>query len=146
MLIEPQSIIACTISRDIQEFDLLIEDMQATVGDRWGDVGLAEAVAFLAQPDSDQLAFVALALDSADEADLDRLIPIIAAAKARDIRVILVAEGVSPTALHQLLREGADDAELARRWVVAMRGKAAGHGIDDPSFLQPDRPMSAIGG
>lgn len=109
MLIEPQSIIACTISRDIQEFDLLIEDMQATVGDRWGDVGLAEAVTFLAQPDSDQLAFVALALDSADEADLDRLILIIAAAKARDIRVILVAEGVSPTALHQLLREGADE-------------------------------------
>jgi cyclic pyranopterin phosphate synthase len=29
---------------------------------------------------------------------------------------------------------------------VAMRGKAAGHGIDDPAFLQPDRPMSAIGG
>ncbi|TNC47838.1 pilus assembly protein CpaE [Rubellimicrobium rubrum] len=83
--------------------------MQATVGDRWGDVGLAEAVTFLAQPDSDQLAFVALALDSADEADLDRLILIIAAAKARDIRVILVAEGVSPTALHQLLREGADE-------------------------------------
>jgi cyclic pyranopterin phosphate synthase len=30
--------------------------------------------------------------------------------------------------------------------VVAMRGKRAGHGIDDPTFLQPDRPMSAIGG
>ena len=44
------------------------------------------------------------------------------------------------------LREGADDAEIARRWVVAVRGKQAGHGIDDPSFLQPDRPMSAIGG
>ena len=24
--------------------------------------------------------------------------------------------------------------------------KLAGHGIDDPSFLQPARPMSAIGG
>ena len=30
--------------------------------------------------------------------------------------------------------------------LTAMRGKAAGHGIDDPTFLQPDRPMSAIGG
>jgi GTP 3',8-cyclase len=29
---------------------------------------------------------------------------------------------------------------------VAVSGKQAGHGIDDPSFLQPDRPMSAIGG
>jgi cyclic pyranopterin phosphate synthase len=44
------------------------------------------------------------------------------------------------------LRDGATDEEIASRWLVAMRGKRAGHGIDDPSFLQPDRPMSAIGG
>jgi cyclic pyranopterin phosphate synthase len=44
------------------------------------------------------------------------------------------------------LREGAGDDEIARRWVVAVQGKQAGHGIDDPTFLQPDRPMSAIGG
>ncbi|WP_116950697.1 GTP 3',8-cyclase MoaA [Jiangella endophytica] len=44
------------------------------------------------------------------------------------------------------MRSGADDAELARRWEIAMAGKAAGHGIDDPGFLQPSRPMSAIGG
>src|SRR3954471_11745226 len=44
------------------------------------------------------------------------------------------------------LRAGASDIELAKRWQVAMRGKRAGHGIDDPSFLQPTRPMSAIGG
>ncbi len=44
------------------------------------------------------------------------------------------------------LRTGASDDEIADRWVIAMRGKRAGHGIDDPTFLQPDRPMSAIGG
>jgi GTP 3',8-cyclase len=48
--------------------------------------------------------------------------------------------------LRGALRAGASDEELADRWVVAMRGKLPGHGIDDPSFLQPDRPMSAIGG
>ena len=48
--------------------------------------------------------------------------------------------------LRTALRSGADDEEIAQRWVVAMRGKRAGHGIDDVSFLQPDRPMSAIGG
>src|SRR6476659_7505175 len=48
--------------------------------------------------------------------------------------------------LRAALRSGASDEDLADRWVVAMRGKRAGHGIDDPSFLQPDRPMSAIGG
>jgi cyclic pyranopterin phosphate synthase len=44
------------------------------------------------------------------------------------------------------LRAGASDDEVAARWLIAMRGKRAGHGINDPSFLQPPRPMSAIGG
>ncbi|MEU8259728.1 GTP 3',8-cyclase MoaA [Micromonospora sp. NPDC048999] len=48
--------------------------------------------------------------------------------------------------LRGALRAGADDAELARRWRGAMWGKRAGHGIDEPAFLQPARPMSAIGG
>ena len=48
--------------------------------------------------------------------------------------------------LRTALRAGASDEEVADRWVTAMAGKRAGHGIDDPAFLQPDRPMSAIGG
>jgi cyclic pyranopterin phosphate synthase len=44
------------------------------------------------------------------------------------------------------LRSGASDQELAELWRTAMRGKLPGHGINDPSFLQPARPMSAIGG
>jgi len=44
------------------------------------------------------------------------------------------------------MRAGAGDAELAERWRAAMATKKPGHGIDDPTFLQPDRPMSAIGG
>jgi cyclic pyranopterin phosphate synthase len=48
--------------------------------------------------------------------------------------------------LRGAMRSGADDAELADRWVAAMATKLPGHGINDPTFLQPDRPMSAIGG
>jgi cyclic pyranopterin phosphate synthase len=48
--------------------------------------------------------------------------------------------------LRTALRSGADDDELADRWRRAMRDKLPGHGINDPSFLQPTRPMSAIGG
>jgi cyclic pyranopterin phosphate synthase len=44
------------------------------------------------------------------------------------------------------LRSGASDEEIATRWRAAMLTKRAGHGINDPSFLQPARPMSAIGG
>lgn len=48
--------------------------------------------------------------------------------------------------LRTAMRAGAGDEELADRWRIAMAGKRAGHGIDDESFLQPVRPMSAIGG
>ena len=44
------------------------------------------------------------------------------------------------------MRDGASDEQLVERMRVAIMGKKAGHGIDDPGFLQPDRPMSAIGG
>jgi GTP 3',8-cyclase len=44
------------------------------------------------------------------------------------------------------LRDGADDAEIAARWRAAVAVKRAGHGIDDPAFVQPTRSMSAIGG
>ncbi|MFF5721746.1 GTP 3',8-cyclase MoaA [Streptomyces buecherae] len=50
------------------------------------------------------------------------------------------------TDLRAALRSGAPDAEVAERWRRAMWGKKAGSGLDDPSFLQPQRPMSAIGG
>ncbi|MCK2216475.1 GTP 3',8-cyclase MoaA [Actinomadura sp. ATCC 31491] len=48
--------------------------------------------------------------------------------------------------LKTAMRAGATDDELAARWQAAVARKRAGHGIDDPSFLQPSRPMSAIGG
>jgi GTP 3',8-cyclase len=44
------------------------------------------------------------------------------------------------------LRTAASDAEVARLWRRAVAVKLPGHGINDPAFLQPDRPMSAIGG
>lgn len=50
------------------------------------------------------------------------------------------------TDLRTLLREGADDAALAAAIRACLAGKKPGHDIDDPTFLQPDRPMSAIGG
>ncbi|MFD3688323.1 GTP 3',8-cyclase MoaA [Nocardiopsis sp. NPDC058631] len=48
--------------------------------------------------------------------------------------------------LRSLLRGGATDDEIADRWAAAVAVKLPGHGINDPSFLQPSRPMSAIGG
>jgi cyclic pyranopterin phosphate synthase len=50
------------------------------------------------------------------------------------------------TDLRGLLRGGAHDDAIEAAWRAAMWGKPAGHGINDPNFIQPDRPMSAIGG
>jgi pilus assembly protein CpaE len=100
---------ACTISRDVQNFDLLIEDMEAALGESWGDLGFAEAKAFFSQPEAESLEFVAIAIDESDEEKLVMLGEIIEAAKHKGIKVILIAEDVSPAALHQLLRHGADE-------------------------------------
>ncbi len=48
--------------------------------------------------------------------------------------------------LRDAMRDGASDEELVQRWQAAVWAKKAGHGINDPGFLQPTRPMSAIGG
>jgi len=50
------------------------------------------------------------------------------------------------TDLRGLLRSGADDDAVVAAWQDAMWAKPAGHGINEPGFVQPDRPMSAIGG
>ena len=50
------------------------------------------------------------------------------------------------TDLRAALRSAAPDEDIAAIWKLAMWGKKAGSGLDDPAFLQPARPMSAIGG
>ena len=102
-------LVACTISRDVQEFELLIEDMESALGEQWGDLGFDEALPFFEQEDSEPLEFIAIAMDAEDEEELPKLSDIIGAAKERGIKVILIAEDVSPAALHHLLRKGADE-------------------------------------
>ena len=48
--------------------------------------------------------------------------------------------------LRDPMRSGASDGELAAIWERAVAVKLPGHGINEPGFLQPTRPMSAIGG
>lgn len=55
------------------------------------------------------------------------------------------------TDLRDLLRSGADDGAIARRWQEAMWAKPKAHGMGHTGlgaedFVQPDRSMSAIGG
>ncbi|MFT6446068.1 MAG: pilus assembly protein CpaE [Sulfitobacter pontiacus] len=107
--IDAPQIIACTVSRDVQNFDLLIEDMESALGEAWGDLGFSESLAFFSQPEAATLELIALALDSEDEENLPMMSEIISQAKSRHIKVILIAEDMSPASLHSLLRQGADE-------------------------------------
>ena len=107
--IEAPQIVACTVSRDVQNFDLLIEDMEDTLGENWGDLGFEEALSFFTQPECQSLELIALALDAEDEENLALMGEIIIQAKAQDIKVILIAQDMSPVSLHSLLRQGADE-------------------------------------
>lgn len=105
----PQPLIACTVSRDVQLFDLLIEDMETALGEQWGDLNFEDAVAFLGQPDAADLEFLAIALDADDEVDLGPAKDVIRAAKGQGIKVILITEDISASSLHALLREGGNE-------------------------------------
>ena len=60
------------------------------------------------------------------------------------IRNCLFATG--ETDLRGPLRAGASDDELALLLRASIGAKLPGHGINEPGFLQPPRPMSRIGG
>ena len=106
---DPAPILACTVSHNVHHFDLLIEDMEAELGEAWGDLTFDEARAFLGQPDAEELEFFALAVTADDDLDLGMVGELIVACKAQGIHTILIAHELSPAALHELLRLGADD-------------------------------------
>ncbi|MGR3501708.1 AAA family ATPase [Pseudaestuariivita sp.] len=106
---EERPLVACTVCRDVQQFDLLIDDMEAALGEQWGDLGFDEAIPFLGQPDGRRLSFLAIALDAQDEAALDPIVEVIATAKRKKIAVILITDDISPRTLHTLMRAGASE-------------------------------------
>ena len=109
MKVELAPLLACTVSHNIHHFDLLIEDMEAELGEGWGDLNFAEAKAFLQQPDAQSLEFLAVAVTSEDETDLGLIGDLIRRAKEVGVYSVLIAHDLKPASLHELLRLGADD-------------------------------------
>jgi hypothetical protein len=62
---QSQRIRACTVARSIEDFDLLIEDMEMIFGTEWGNLTFAETLTFLKSPDAKDLDMLAVALDDA---------------------------------------------------------------------------------
>lgn len=69
-------------------------------------------------------------------------------------RFRLTAEGklrnclfsLEETDIRSLLRDGGSDDEIADAMIACVQSKAAGHQINSPDYVQPDRPMYSIGG
>ncbi|PIE09720.1 MAG: pilus assembly protein CpaE [Rhodobacterales bacterium] len=106
---DPQPILACTVSRDIEEFGLLIEDMEAEMGEHWGDLRFNEVAPFLNQPEAASLRFLSFAIDEDDLDQLELIASAIQTAKHHGVQVILVAEDIPEGHLQQLLREGGEE-------------------------------------
>ncbi len=83
--------------------------MESELGESWGDLTFEDAGVFLRQPDSDGLEFVAIAMGEEDETEIANIAEIIKVAVAKRIKVLVIAEEVSPIALHQLLKLGAQE-------------------------------------
>lgn len=102
-------VVACAIARDIDAFDLLIEDMEAEFGEAWGALTFEAAPQVFKSELGADLELVTVAVDKEDEADLGPVATAIRAAKAAGIKVILIPHDLNTVALHQLMRIGSDD-------------------------------------
>ena len=100
---------AYAIANDLRRFDLLVEDLDNELSKNWSPLTFEEGLAAYQKDPFDELEFVVVAVDRADEANLGPAANIISSAKAMGIKVLLVAHELSPIALHQLMRLGADD-------------------------------------
>lgn len=104
---EPVPLRACTICRDVQRFDLLVEDMEALLGSAWGDLSIPDGIAFLTQEEAGSLDFLVIAMDAEDAADSAGLARLVTDAVARNLGVIVTAERVDRPVLDGLADLGA---------------------------------------
>ncbi len=106
---ESGQIIACAVARDIEAFDLLIEDMETEFGENWGALTFDAAASALTSDIGAGLKFITVAVDKQDEQDLTPVANVIRTAQEQNIKVVLIPHELDTVALHQLMRMGSDD-------------------------------------
>lgn len=99
---------AVIVTRDPAAFDLLLEEIESVAGDDWEELLLDDAATNIAEK-ADSLELVVLCVNRDDEADLTPFASVVTTGQAHGLPVFIVADEVSPRALHHLLKLGADD-------------------------------------
>ena len=145
---------ACTVARDLEAFDLLIDDMDGVFGEDWGDLDFAAARAYLAQPEAAAMAFLVVAVGAEDAGPdaIDAVGEVVSAAQGLGVKVLLVAQDVAPAALHRLLRLGAEtflpyplpEGELAAAVARLDRPRAAAAPPPAGALARPTGGHSAV--
>ncbi len=97
------------IGRNLPGFGGLRHALDSEAGGAWRPYELAPGRAALDGATRAGVRQVVLAVDAADEGDLDPLIDVIRHAKGLGLLVLLVAQDLGPSAMHRLLKAGADD-------------------------------------
>ncbi len=100
---------AFAVARDFKKFNLLVEDLDDEFSSSWRQLNFKDGAAVLQKSGAQALEFVIAAIDRDDEKNLEPVSTFIKVAKSLGIRVILIANDLSPMGLHQLMRLGADD-------------------------------------
>ena len=100
---------AFAATRDIKKFPELTGELSEHFSKNWAVGSYKEAMESLERGSLDELEVIFVCVDKNDEDNLDVVVNFIKAVKSRKLKVILFASDVSPTGLHQLMRQGADD-------------------------------------
>lgn len=98
---------ACTVGSNILQFEHLIDEMELTFEDAWGDLQVSEIAQFLTQDDAKSLELLVFALSNADANDQDAICDVVKTASEAHIPSIVVAADISPATLHKIMRAGA---------------------------------------
>ena len=102
-------ILACAIARNLEDFELLIDELEREFCEAWGGLEFADVVGVLNSPHAKDLQTAVIAINRQDEADLEAIEETVKEAKKTGLKVILVTDDLGPSALHRLIRGGADD-------------------------------------
>lgn len=100
---------AFAATRDIKKFPELTDELTDHFAKNWAVGSFKEATESLNRGSLDALEVILVCVDGSDEANIEPVASFIKAVKARKLKVIMIASDISPTGLHQLMRQGADD-------------------------------------
>ncbi|MBB5515934.1 pilus assembly protein CpaE [Rubricella aquisinus] len=100
---------ALAVATHLEDFDLLMEDLDEEFGTAWQSVAVGAAFDRIAEVNPEETEILVIAVEPDDEPAFGTFADLIKAGQQKGMAVLLVVDEVSPRAMHTLMRAGADD-------------------------------------